>query len=34
MADLDKDGKLYILRLDVDGEYWIPRNWKELETTN
>ena len=34
MADLDKDGKLYILRLDVDGEYWIPRNWKELEKMN
>lgn len=34
MADLDKDGKLYLLRLDVDGEYWIPKNWKEKETTN
>ena len=29
MADLDKNGSLYILRLDVEGEYWIPRNWKE-----
>ena len=34
MADLGKDGKLYLLRLDVDGEYWIPKNWKEKETTN
>lgn len=29
MADLDKNGSLYILRLDVNGEYWIPRNWKQ-----
>jgi len=31
MADLDKSGTLYILRLDVDGEYWIPKDWKGLK---
>lgn len=31
MADLDKSGTLYILRLDVDGEYWIPRDWKQIQ---
>ena len=29
MADLDRDGTLYVLRLEVDGEYWIPKNWKQ-----
>lgn len=28
MADLDKNGTLYVLRLEVNGEYWIPRDWK------
>jgi len=28
MADLDRNGTLYILRLEVDGEYWIPKNRK------
>ncbi|MBQ9640176.1 MAG: hypothetical protein IJV06_01220 [Bacteroidaceae bacterium] len=31
MADLDKSGTLYVLRLDVDGEYWIPKNWKQIK---
>ena len=29
MADLDRSGTLYVLRLEVDGEYWIPRDWKQ-----
>ena len=28
MADLDRDGTLYVLRLEVNGEYWIPKDWK------
>ena len=24
-----RDGTLYVLRLEVDGEYWIPKNWKQ-----
>ena len=29
MADIGKDGRLSILRLEVEGDYWIPRNWKK-----
>lgn len=30
MADIGKDGTLSILRLEVEGEYWIPRNWESI----
>ncbi len=30
IADLGNDGRLYVLRLEVEGEYWIPKDWKRV----
>lgn len=32
LAEMGKDGNLYILRLNVTGDYWIPKGWKQIKT--
>ncbi len=32
IADMSKDGKLSILRLEIEGEYWIPKEWKKVKS--
>ncbi len=32
LAEMSKDGTLYILRLNVTGDYWIPKNWKQIKS--
>ena len=32
LAEMGKDGTLYILRLNVTGDYWIPKNWKQIKS--
>lgn len=31
IADMGNDGRLYVLRLEVEGEYWIPKEWKKVK---
>lgn len=31
VADMGNDGRLYVLRLEVEGEYWIPKDWKRVK---
>jgi hypothetical protein len=30
---IDRSGTVYILRLETNGEYWIPRNWQKIESS-
>ena len=32
VADMGNDGRLYVLRLEVEGEYWIPKDWKRVKS--
>jgi len=33
LAKVDQEGNLYILRLDTEGEYWIPRDWHQIKSS-
>jgi hypothetical protein len=30
---INRSGTVYILRLETNGEYWIPRNWQKIESS-